>query len=87
MSRAPITISIDRVVLRGVEPMQAKAIVEGLRTELASVFSSPALRAQLYKGGNMGVIRVGSVQLNAGGAGARRFGGVVARAVGKGMRT
>lgn len=87
MNRAPVTISIDRVLLRGVDPTQAKAIVEGLRTELARVFSSAAVRTQLRNSGSMGVIRVGAVPLNAGGTGARRFGAVVARAVGKGMRT
>jgi hypothetical protein len=80
------TIHIDRVVLRGVDPQQAKAIVEGLRTELATVFSSAAFRARFRSGQSVGVIRLGSVPLGAGRAGAKRFGVAVARAAGKGMR-
>lgn len=86
MSRPGAIIHIDRVVLRGVDPNQAKAIVEGLRAELASMFSSGALRGSLRKSHSAEVIRLGSVPLGTGRAGARRFGAAVARAAGKGMR-
>jgi hypothetical protein len=87
MNRAPLTISIDRVVLRGVDPTQAKAVVEGLRTELANVFSSDALRAGLRNSGRTGLIRVGALPMHAGRAGARKFGAGIARGLGKAMRT
>ena len=86
MSRPLATIHIDRVVLHGVDPQQARAIVEGLRAELAAVFSSAAFRSRLGNGRNAEVIRVGSVPLGSGRAGAKRFGAAVARAAGKGMR-
>lgn len=87
MSSPRATIHIDRVVLRGIDPQQAKAIVEGLRAELAAVFSSAAFRSQLGNGRSAEVIRLGSVPLGAGRAGATRFGAAVARAAGKGMRS
>jgi hypothetical protein len=86
MSRPRAIIHIDRVVLSGVDPQQAKAIVEGLRAELASLFSSAAFRGKLRNARSADVIRVGSVPLGAGRAGAKRFGVAVARAAGKGMR-
>lgn len=85
MNHPRTTIHIDRVVLRGVDPHQAKAIVEGLRAELAAVFSNAAFRGRL-RNGRSGVIRVGSVPLGAGRTGAQRFGAAVARAAEKGMR-
>jgi hypothetical protein len=86
MSRPRATIHIDRVVLRGIDPQQARAIVESLRAELATVFSSGAFRDKLRNGGSAEVIRLGSVRLGGGRAGAKRFGAAVARAVGKGIR-
>lgn len=80
------TIHIDRIVLHGVDPQQARAIVEGLRAELATVFASAAFRSKLASGRSAEVIRLGSVPLGAGRAGAKRFGIAVARAAGKGMR-
>jgi hypothetical protein len=85
MSSPRTTIHIDRVVLRGIDPQQARAIVEGLRAELATVFSSAAFRNKLRNGRSAEVIRLGSVRLGAGRAGAKRFGAAVARAAGKGM--
>jgi hypothetical protein len=86
MSRPRTTIHIDRVVLRGVDPQQAKAIVAGLQAELAAVFSSAAFRGKLRNGRSIGMIHLGSVPLGAGRTGARCFGVAVARAAGKGMR-
>ena len=86
MSGPRATIHIDRVVLRGIDPQQAKAIVEGLRAELATVFSSADFRGRLGNGRSAEVIRLGSVPLGAGRAGAKRFGAAVARAAGKGMK-
>lgn len=80
------TIHIDRVVLHGVDPQQARVIVESLRAELATVFSSAAFRSRLRHGGSAQVIRLGSMPLGAGRAGAKRFGAAIARAAGKGMR-
>jgi len=86
MSRPRATIHIDRVVLRGVDPQQAKAIVEGLRTELAATFSSAAYRGTLRTNRTLAAIRLGTVPLGAGRVAAKRFGAAVARAAGKGMK-
>jgi hypothetical protein len=85
MSRPRTVIHIDRVVLRGVDPSQAKAIVEGLKTELANVFAGAA-SGGLRRSYRAEAIRLGKLPLGAGSAGARRFGAAVARAAGKGMR-
>lgn len=86
MSRPPTTIHIDRIVVRGVDPSQAKAIVEGLKTELASMFSSAAFRGSMPRRHSAEAIRLGTVPLGAGRDGARKFGAAVARAAGKRMR-
>ena len=86
MNRPRATIHIDRIVLRGMEPQQARAVVEGLRAELADVFSSAAFRGRLRPGRSAEVIRVGSLPLGAGRSGGKRFGVALARAVRKGMR-
>ena len=86
MSGTRATIHIDRVVLRGVDPQQAKAIVAGLQAELATVFSNAAFRGKLRNGRSIGTIRLGSVPFGAGRVGAQRFGAAVARAAGKGMQ-
>jgi hypothetical protein len=80
------TVTIDRVVLHGVDPGQARAIVEGLRAELATVFADAGARRQLGPGRRAAALKLGSLPLGAGRADARRFGAAVARAAAKEMR-
>jgi hypothetical protein len=75
-----VTLHIDQLVLRGIDPMDKHALADGLKTELARVLSDPATRAALGQSRRTPVMRLGRM------AGARALGGSVAKAIGKGMR-
>ncbi len=84
MSRVRVTI--DRLVLKGLEPADRKALVEGLQTELSHVLSDPAARAGWARSHRTPVLKLGRMPLEAGTAGGRKFGKQVARAVGRGLK-
>jgi len=81
MSRVRVTI--DRLVVKGLDPAARNALVQGLRTELEHVLSDPSQRAALSSG-RTPVLRLGRMPLQAGLSGARNLGASLARAVGKG---
>jgi hypothetical protein len=81
MSR--IDVTIDRLVLRGLDPAARNALVQGLRAELEQVLGDPVNRAALSSR-RTPVLRLGQVPLQPGISGARNLGRTVARAVGKG---
>jgi hypothetical protein len=84
MSR--ITLTIDRLVLNGIEPGDRKALVEGLRAELSQVLSDPAGRAEWARSHRTPVLKLGRMSLEGGPAGGRKFGKQMARAVGRGLK-
>jgi hypothetical protein len=81
-----IRLTIDRLVLRGFEPGDRKALVEGLQSELSRVLTDPATRSEWARSHRTPVLRLVSLPLESGFSGARRLGGGVARGVGKGLR-
>ncbi len=72
MSRVRITI--DRLVLKGVEPGDRDALVEAFRAELSQVLANPTSRAALLGSRRMPILRLGRIPLESGPASARRFG-------------
>jgi hypothetical protein len=84
MSR--INLTVDRLVLRGFEPTDRKALVEGLQSELSRVLADPATRAEWARPHRTPVLRLGRMTLESGPSGARKFGGGMARAIGKGLK-
>jgi hypothetical protein len=84
MSRVRVTI--DQVVLRGLEPAERKALLEGLQGELSRVLSDAAARADWAKSHRTPVLKLGRMPIEPGPAGGRKFGGGLARAIGKGLR-
>jgi hypothetical protein len=78
-----IDVTIDRLVLRGLDPAARTALVQGLRAELEQVLGDPAKRAELSSR-KTPLLRLGQVPLQPGISGARNLGRTVARAVGKG---
>ncbi len=84
MSR--IHVTIDRLVLRGLDPAERSAFAEGLRTELARILADPATRAEWSHARRLPVLRLGKVPMQYGPSGARKLGSVVAGAIRKGMR-
>jgi hypothetical protein len=85
-----VHVTIDRVVLRGVEPAARGTFVETLRTELATLLANPATRATLSVGSasqRTPVLRLGRVAMEPGSAGGRSLGVRVVRAIaGNGAR-
>jgi hypothetical protein len=84
MSR--IRVTIDHVVLKGIEAGDRKSMVEGLEGELARVLSDPAARAEWERSHRTPVLRLGSMPLESGPSGSRRFGRGLARGIGKGLK-
>ena len=81
-----IHVTIDQLALKGFEPADRKALVEGLRTELSRVLSDPATRAEWARSRRTPVLRLGRMPLEPGAAGGRKFGSSVARGIGKGFK-
>lgn len=84
MSRVRVTI--DRLVLNGLEPAARTALVEGLRAELSGMLGDPASRGEWAHPRRTPVLKLGRMALDPGPSGGRKFGGGLARAIGKGLR-
>jgi len=81
-----INLTIDQLVLKGFEPGDRNALVEGLQSELSRVLADPAKRMEWARSHRTPVLRLGRMPLDPGPAAARKFGGRVARAIGKGLK-
>jgi hypothetical protein len=79
MSR--IHVTIDRLVLSGLDTAARHAFVTGLKTELTRVLADPAQRADWANSRRTPVLRLGRVALDPGIGGARKLGGHVARSI------
>jgi hypothetical protein len=84
MSR--ITVTVERLALRGLEAEDGKALVEGLRGELARVLADPAGQAEWARAYSTPVLRLGSMPWQPGRRGSRNFGGGIAVAIRKGLK-
>jgi hypothetical protein len=84
MSRVRVTI--DQLVLKGLEPVERKALVEGLQRELSQVLSDPVARAEWARPHRTPVLRLGQLPLESGASGGRKFGKQMARAIGRRLK-
>jgi hypothetical protein len=84
MSR--IHVTIDRLVLRGLDPAARHAFVASLKTELTRALADPAQHANLANSRQTPVLRLRSVSLDPGVGGARKLGGQVAKGVIRGIK-
>lgn len=85
MSRI-IEIYIDRLTLRGIDPSNRQAVIHGLKAELSRILAAPASRTALSQSRRTLVLKLERIPLERGSSGGRKFGGAVARAIGKGMQ-
>ncbi len=90
-SRNPrLNIHIDRLVLRGIDPLDKLALANALKAELASVLGAPESRASLAQSSvssrTIPVLRLGRMPIEPGQVGARSLGTGIARAIGKGIK-
>ena len=85
-SMSRIQLNIDRLVLRGFEPLEGKALSEALQSQLSEVLSDRATRADWARSHWTPVLKLGRMSLETGTAGARMFGKQVAGAIGRGLK-
>jgi hypothetical protein len=83
MNGKRLSVNIDRLVLRGIDPSNQQAFEKGLKTELARVLGNS--QSHLHLPGTA-VMRLGRLPLQPGQAGAGMLGKGVARAIGKGLK-
>jgi hypothetical protein len=81
-----IKLTIDQLVLKGMEASAARALVSALRSELSRVLADPANRSEWARTHRTSVLRLGSLPIALGPNGGRKFGGGIAQAIGKGLR-
>jgi hypothetical protein len=79
-------VSIDRVILRGIEPGDRDGLVESLKRELARALTRPDAASTPLVSGQTSVLRAAPMTFTPGPAGARRLGGGIANAIAKGIR-
>ena len=84
MSR--IHVTIDRVVLAGMDPAARIAFIHGLKAELSQGLADPAGRAAWARSHRTPVLRLGRVAIDPGVGGARKLGGQVGRGIGAGLK-
>jgi hypothetical protein len=84
MSR--ITVTIDKLVLRGVDPSNSKGLIEGLRAELSQSLSQPTTNADRPVAQSQLVMKLGRMPLGEGNAGGRKFGRQLARKITRGLQ-
>ena len=84
MSR--IEVTIDHVVLRGLDPADRHSLVNGLKSELSRILADPATGIKSARSQRTPVLRVDRMSMDPGLAGARKLGGGIAEAIGKGIK-
>lgn len=71
-----VRVTIDQLNLKGLDAGAEKALAQALKTELARVLSDPVARAASQR---TPVVKLGSMPLEPGAAGGRRFGAALAQ--------
>jgi len=84
MSR--IRLTIDRLVLNGLEFGAQKPLVEALQSELSQVLSVRETRAEWARSHRTPVLKLGRMTIDFGTAGAAKFGTQLARGIGRGLK-
>jgi hypothetical protein len=85
MKTPRVNVTIDRVALRGIDRHDAVAVTASLKAELARVLAEPAAGSARLHPRVAPVLRLGTLPLEPGRAGGRRFGTSLARALAKGV--
>ena len=84
MSR--IHVTIDRIVVRGMDPAARAGLVEAIQSELARVLSDRVLRREGAVSHRTPVLRLGRMSLEPGPSGGRTLGIGMARALGRRLK-
>jgi hypothetical protein len=81
MSSPRVNVQIDRLVLRGVDPLDQRAFADSLQAELKRTLALPHARAGITGSSAMPNLRLGKLALQPGAAGAKNLAAGVARRV------
>jgi len=81
-----VRLTIDRLVLNGFQPLEAKALARALESQLSHLLTDTAARRDWARPHRTPVLRLGRMPLDAGTAGAQTFGRALANAVGRGLK-
>jgi ATPase family associated with various cellular activities (AAA) len=81
-----VRVTIDRLVLKGLDPAQQRALVEGLQGELARVLGEPWARGDWTDPRYMPVLRFGRMQAKPGKSGGRTLGLGIGGGIARGLK-
>jgi len=81
-----IKVTIDHLILNGMEPDSAKALAAALKTQLSQNLSDRTARSGLSRSHRTPVLKLGRVPLDSGTVDGTKLGKQVARAVARGLR-
>jgi hypothetical protein len=84
MSRVRVTI--DRLILQGFDPGDQRSLINGLKSELSRMLSDQAAGIATARSHRTSLLRAEIPAMEPGFAGARKLGGGIARAIGKGVK-
>ncbi|HEY2012482.1 MAG TPA: hypothetical protein VGH38_03225 [Bryobacteraceae bacterium] len=84
MSR--IRVTIDHVVLKGLDAGARNALLQGLQSQLSHVLADSRTRPEWAVPHRTPVLKLGRMPLEPGPSGSRKFGARLGGAIGKGLR-
>jgi hypothetical protein len=77
---------VDRVVLHGILPLEAKALTQALESQLSHLLADRTTRRDWAQAHHMPVLKLAPMTLHPGTGGARTFGRSLAGAVARGLK-
>ena len=84
MSR--IRMTVDRVVLHGIQPLEARALTAALQSQLSQLLADKRARAEWAQPHRTPVLKLAPMPLSPGSGGAKTFGRGLAGAVARGLK-
>jgi len=86
MGMSRIRVNIDRLVVNGFQPLEAKALAEALQSQLSEVLSDRITRGERARSQRTPVLQLGRMPIGGGSAGAKKFAAQLARGIGRGLK-
>jgi hypothetical protein len=83
MDMSRVSVRIGRIVLKGLEAFDQKALAQGLQGELSVVLSDPGIRARCSRSFTKPVVKIGRMPLEPGSVGGMKFGSALGRTIGQ----
>lgn len=79
-------LTIDHLILKGIDAGAQKALVDGLQQELSRAMADSTAAGKWTQPGRTPAIRLGQMPIKAGPAGGREFGTRLGNAIGKRLK-